>query len=200
MPRKTPANGHAPRRLTLGSGPLLRTSDRLEACARFLLGFVLLMGIALALAVGTGSYTQRQSEAATQAADRHRVSAELLEHASLPTTAASVNTADVGRAPVVWIAPSGSEHEAVISVPARARAGSDVLIWVDGNGDLTSPPLGDGDALTVAVGHALLSYLGISLVAVAAYRSFGKLLDRGRARRWAAEWDSVEPVWTGRVP
>jgi hypothetical protein len=196
---KTSANGHALRRLTLGSGPLKRTSDRLEVLARLLLAFVLLMAIAVALAVATATYTQRRSEATAQAADRHRMSAELLENASL-STAASEDIANVGQAPVVWTAPSGVEHRAVVAVPVRAKAGSDVFIWVDRNGDRTSPPLGDGDVVTAAVGRALLTYVGICLVAVAAYRLFRRLLERSRARRWATEWAAVEPVWTGKVP
>ena len=199
MPRKTPATGHGLRRFTLGSGPLKRTSDRLEVLGRILLGFILLMAIPVALTVGTATYTQRRSEATAQVADRHRVSAELMENASLPTTA-SERDADVGRAPVVWTAPSGVERRAVISVPIRAKAGSSLSIWVDREGDRTSQPLGDTDVATVTIGYALLTFVGICVVAVVAYLLFRRLLDRSRARRWATEWAAVEPVWTGKVP
>jgi Flp pilus assembly protein TadB len=195
MPRHTPAAGHALRRLTLGSGPLKRTSDRLEALARILLGFVLLLAIAVALAVATATYTQRRSEATAQAADRQRVMAELLEDASAP---ASGDVAYVRQASAVWTAPSGNEHQEVITVSPGARAGSTLFIWVDRSGDRTSPPMGDGDVAAPAVGHALLTYLGISVVAVGAYRFFRSLLERSRARRWGTEWEAVEPVWTGR--
>jgi Flp pilus assembly protein TadB len=195
MPRHTPAAGHALRRLTLGSGPLKRTSDRLEALARILLGFVLLLAIAVALAVATATYTQRRSEATAQAADRQRVMAELLEDASAP---ASGDVAYVRQASAVWTAPSGNEHQEVITVSPGARAGSTLFIWVDRSGDRTSPPMGDGDVAASAVGHALLTYLGISVVAVGAYRFFRSLLERSRARRWGTEWEAVEPVWTGR--
>jgi Flp pilus assembly protein TadB len=195
MPRHTPAAGHALRRLTLGSGPLKRTSDRLEALARILLGFVLLLAIAVALAVATATYTQRRSEATAQAADRQRVMAELLEDASAP---ASGDVAYVRQASAVWTAPSGNEHQEVITVSPGARAGSTLFIWVDRSGDRTSPPMGDGDVAAPAVGHALLTYLGISVVAVGAYRFFRSLLERSRARRWGTEWEAVEPVWTAR--
>jgi Flp pilus assembly protein TadB len=195
MPRHTPAAGHALRRLTLGSGPLKRTSDRLEAFARILLGFVLLLAIAVALAVATATYTQRRSEATAQAADRQRVMAELLEDASAP---ASGDVAYVRQASAVWTAPSGDEHQEVITVSPGARAGSTLFIWVDRSGDRTSPPMGDGDVAAPAVGHALLTYLGISVVAVGAYRFFRSLLERSRARRWGTEWEAVEPVWTAR--
>ena len=199
MPRKTPTTGHALRRRTLGSGPLTRTSDRLEALARILLCIVLLLAIAVALAVATATYSQRRSEATAQASDRHRVDAELLEDVSSPTVA-SEGTAYVGRAAAVWTAPSGDERRAVISVRTGAEAGSTVSIWVDRAGDRTAPPLGNGDVVTLAVGFAVLTYLGISVVAASAYRLFRRVLERSRARRWAAEWAAVEPVWTGRVP
>jgi membrane protein implicated in regulation of membrane protease activity len=197
MPRHTPAAGHALRRLTLGSGPLKRTSDRLEALARILLGFVLLLAIAVALAVATATYTQRRSEATAQAADRQRVMAELLEDASAPAPA-SGDVAYMRQASVVWTAPSGDEHQEVITVFPGARAGSTLFIWVDRSGDRTSPPMGGADVAAPAVGQALLTYLGISVVAVGAYRSFRSLLERSRARRWGTEWEAVEPVWTGR--
>ena len=197
MPRNTPGTGHALRRLTLGSGPLGRTSDRLEAFARILLGFVLLLAMAVALAVATATYTERRSEATAQAADRQRVIAELLEDASSPTPATE-DVAHVGQASAVWTAPSGAERQEVITVPPGARVGSTLFIWVDRFGDRTAPPLDDGDVAAPAVGHALLTYLGISVVAVGAYRVFRLLLERGRARRWDTDWEAVEPVWTGR--
>jgi hypothetical protein len=157
------------------------------------------MTIAVALAVATATYVQRMSEATAQADERHRVSAELLENASSPT-AVSEGAAAVGRATAVWIAPSGVERRAVITVPMHAKAGASLSIWVDRDGKETSPPLDVGNVVAVTVGYALLTYLTISMMAVVAYLLFRRLLDRSRMRRWTAEWAAVEPVWTGKVP
>ena len=38
------------------------------------------------------------------------------------------------------------------------------------------------------------------LYAVVVDREVRSLLDRGRMRRWAADWAVVEPVWSRKVP
>lgn len=199
MPHDRPTTGQAIRRFTLGSGPLKRTSDRLEFLARVVLTSVLLWAVAIALAVATASYSQGRSEVIAQAAERQQVSAELLEDAWAPKDGWE-SVPNVARATAVWTAPSAVERTAAISVPVRAKAGSIHAIWIDRNGDRTTRPLSSGDVVGRTVGIALLTYLGISMVAVAAYRLFRMQLDRGRSRRWAAEWAVVEPKWTGKVP
>jgi hypothetical protein len=198
VPHDRPTTGQVIRRFTLGSGPLKRTSDRLEFLARVVLTSVLLCAVAVALAVATASYTQGRSEVATQAAEREQVVAELLDDAAAQERG-SEGVSDVARATAVWTAPSGVERTAAISVPAAARAGSALTIWVDQNGDRTTRPLSTGDVVGWTVGMALLTYLGIAMVAVGAYRLFRTQLDRSRSRRWAAEWAVVEPKWTGKV-
>jgi hypothetical protein len=199
VPHDRPTIGQAIRRLTLGTGPLKRTSDRLQCLARFLLAGVLAIALAVALAVATASYTQGQSEADAQAAERHQVRAELLEDASVPE-AGSESVPDVWRAAAAWVGPGGVRHTEAISVPAHAEAGATHAIWIDRNGDRTTRPLGIGDVVSRAVGAALLTYLGIAMTAIGAYLLFSRQLDRSRSRRWAAEWAVVEPKWTGKVP
>ena len=199
MPRDRPTTGQAIRRFTLGSGPLKRTSDRLELLARVVLTGVLLSAVAIALAVATASYSQGRSEVTAQAAERQQVSAELLEDASMPKDG-SQSVPDLGRATASWTGPSGVRHTEPISVPVRAKAGSTQVIWVDRTGDRTTRPVTSGDVVGRTVGIALVTYLGIALVAIGIYRLFRSQLDRSRSRRWAAEWAVVEPKWTGKVP
>jgi hypothetical protein len=187
------------RRFTLGSGPLKRTSDRLEFLTRVVLAVILLSAVAVALTVATATSTQGRAEVLAQAADRHQVGADLLEDAS-PLNDGSETAPRSGRANAVWTGPSGAQHTGVISVPVHAEAGSTHPIWIDGNGERTTRPLTNGDVAGRSVGFALLTYLGISLVAWGGYRSVRALLDRSRSREWAAEWAIVEPRWTGKVP
>jgi uncharacterized protein (DUF2062 family) len=198
VPHDRPTTGQAIRRFTLGSGPLKRNSDRLELLARIVLTSVLLSAVAITLAVAIASYTQGRSEVVAQASERQQVSAELLEDASVPKDG-SESVPDVARATAVWTAPSGVERTAAISVPVRAKAGSTQAIWIDRNGDRTTHPLSSGDVVGGAVCTALLTYLGISMVAIGAYRLFRRQLDRSRFRRWADEWAVVEPKWTGKA-
>jgi hypothetical protein len=197
MARETPSSGRAVRRLTLGSGPLKRTSDRLEFLSRIALVLVLLTAVAISLAVATATYSLGRVEVTTQAAERSQVEARLLEDAS-PTAGGTV--ADVGRAPAVWTAPSGAEHTGQVPARVGAEAGSTVVIWVDRGGERTTRPLGTGDVVSRSVGAAVLTYIGIAASAVGAHLLVRRLLDRSRSRRWAAEWALVGPVWSGRVP
>jgi hypothetical protein len=198
VPDDRPTTGQAIRRFTLGSGPLKRTSDRLQYLARVLLAGVLVTALAVALAVATASYTQGRSVVATEAAEREQVVAELLDDAVAQGGAEGEPPG--ARATAVWTAPSGVERTATITAPVGARAGWTRPIWVDRDGDRTTRPLSTGDVVGRAVGIALLTYLGIAMTAVGAYLVFGRQLDRSRSRRWADEWAAVEPVWTRTVP
>jgi hypothetical protein len=187
------------RRFTLGSGPLKRTSDRLQCLARVALTLALLSAVAVALAVATATFTHGKSEALVQAAERQKVSAQLLEDASALSDGPGI-VPDAGQATAAWTDPAGVEHTAAIRVPAGADAGSMHTIWVDRNGDRTTRPLSDRDVAGRSVGIAVTTYLWTSLIAWGAYRSVRGLLDRSRSRQWAAEWAVVEPEWTGKVP
>jgi hypothetical protein len=190
--------GRGIRRFTLGSGPLKRTSDRLEFLSRVLLTAVLLATVPIALAVATATYTGGRAEVAQEAADRHRVDARLLEDAAAP--AGSGNGVDVGQARAVWTAPSGAERSGTVPAWPGAEAGTTVVIWVDRDGSRTTRPLSTGDVVGRALGAAVLTYAGIAVVAVGGHLVVHRLLDRSRYRRWAAEWALVGPDWTGRVP
>ena len=197
MPHNRVPPGHALRRFTLGSGPLKRTSDRLQHLCRILLVCVLLTGVAVALAVATAAYTQGVAKAAAQAATRHEVTAQLTEDAQPPVESSTAS--GWGSASVTWRGPAGELHRAVLSVPAGAQAGSNLLVWVDGAGDRTTRPISRGDAVYAGIGYGLVTYLAITAVALIAYWLFRGSLDRGRSRRWATEWAAVEPVWSRTV-
>jgi hypothetical protein len=197
--RQQPTLGRSIRRFTLGSGPLKRASDRLEFLSRLLLTAVLLTAVAVALAVATATYSLGRSEIAQETADRHRVSAQLLEDAAVPA-GGSGNGMDIGRAPAVWTAPSGAERSGPVPARPDAEVGSTVLIWVDGDGARTTRPLSTGDVVGRALGAAVLTWIAISASAYGGHLVVRRMLDRSRARRWATEWAIVGPVWTGRVP
>jgi hypothetical protein len=197
MALERPSAGEALRRFTLGSGPLKRGSDRLQVLARVLLLCTLLVAVPIALAVATSTGSRARIQAAAQVAERHQVSARLLEDAPW-TSAGADDVAARSPAQAVWTGPSGIEQEVLVLVPAGSPAGTTVGLWADRDGRLAQEPLSEGDIVASSVGHALLTLFLIATSAVAAYLSLRKLLDRGRSRRWAAEWVVVEPVWTRR--
>ena len=187
------------RRFTLGSGPLKRTSDRIQFLARVLLVFSLVTAIPVALVVASVVHAQALTEARAESLERHQVDAELVADPTV-STGESDDVVLAFRAPAVWPGPSGAEHTGVLVVPTGAKAGSTVAIWVDGDGDVTTRPLDAGDAKARAVGMAAVTYGWIAGLAAGAYLAFRASLDRSRLRRWAADWAVIEPEWTRRVP
>jgi hypothetical protein len=187
------------RRFTLGSGPLKRGSDRLQFGARLLLVVLLLaLAVPIGLAVGTAVYTQGRADAALQAATRHRTTAQLLDDASVPTQPTD-GAWQPARARVTWLLPSGGTREAVVDVPAGARADSDVRVWVDESGQPARPPAAAGDAAREGVSLGIVAFVGFTVVTVLSYEVFRLVLDRSRSRSWGDEWAAVEPVWTRKV-
>jgi hypothetical protein len=186
------------RRFTLGSGPLKRTSDRWEFFARVLLVCSLATAIPIAMVVASVAHAQALTEAAAQAIERTQVDAELVADPPHLTTFAE-DVPQTSRGPAVWRGPSGAVHSGLVVVPIGARAGWTVPIWVDRDGELTTRPLDRGDAVARAVGMAGGTYLSVSSLAVAVYLAVRAALDRSRLRRWAADWEVIEPVWTRTV-
>jgi hypothetical protein len=182
------------RRCTLVSGPLTRTSDRVQVLARLVVLLTVLAAVPVAGSVATVTYSDGIAAADAEAADRHQVGARLLDDAVVQQTTAA-GTSEVMVATVAWTGPAGTTQD-VVPVPSDARAGSTVAIWVDRDGDRVLPPTTHGDAAVTAFGSALLTFLGIALVTAGAYLSLRAALDRARMRRWADEWAAVEPVWT----
>jgi hypothetical protein len=186
------------RRFTLGSGPLKRTSDRIQFLTRVLLVCSLATAIPIALVVAAVVHAQALTEATAQSLERHQVDAELVADPPVLTSPAD-DVPRTSRASAVWPGPSGAEHRGLVLVPTGAKAGATVTIWVDRDGDLTARPLDRGDAMARAAGMATATYAFIAALAFGIYLAFRVALDRSRLRRWAADWAVIEPVWTRTV-
>jgi hypothetical protein len=186
------------RRFLLGSGPLKRSSDRLQVLARVLLVSLVLAAVPIALAVATATGSQTRAVADAQAASRHRVTATLVEDAGPPTDRGEY-ALPVVAVSATWAAPSGAARHGIIDAPARLRAGSIVRIWVDAHGDVTTRPLDDSDVVARAVFHSVTTFLCVTGVAALGYVGSRRAIDRSRMRRWAADWAVVEPVWSRTV-
>ena len=181
------------RRFTLGSGPLKRTSDRVEFASRVLLLLALLSAVPVGLAVGAAAWTAVHATADAQAATRSEVTATLLFDAPEPEPGS-----DTARTTAVWTAPEGGTRSARIDAPAGARAGEEVGIWVDRSGDLTPAPLDEAQVAGQAVVIGVLAGLGLLLAALTGHLLVTWALDRRRDRQWATGWLAVEPLWVSR--
>lgn len=181
------------RRFTLGSGPLKRTSDRVEVLSRVLLALVLLLAAPLGALAGAVSYADVHAAAAAQAAARHQ------EQATLLADAPAAGSFDVYLpAAATWAGPGGARLTGAVEAPTGARAGAAVVVWVNRAGRLTTAPLTDRQVLGQAVVVGALSCLGVAVAGTSGHLVVLWLLERRRLRRWAAGWASVEPLWVSR--
>jgi hypothetical protein len=190
-----PRAGRGIRRILLGPRPLTRATDRPRLVAQVVLLATLLASIPIAFAVAVSTYTGTHLQAVAQAAERHPVSATLLENAPVLDNG-SDEAVTTSRAAAVWTEASGKKQKGSVLVTAGTAAGSTIRIWLDRAGHVTGSPLTDGDAVARAVGHALVTVLLVVMCAFAAYGAALRALAHRRDRRWATEWATVEPLWT----
>jgi hypothetical protein len=88
--------------------------------------------------------------------------------------------------------------EGTVTVPVGASAGETVRIWTDADGRRTGTPLTPGTVGLTSVVSGAVTVL-VAVAGTAGLRAgVCTPLDRSRARRWAREWDEVEPVWAAR--
>ena len=137
-----------------------------------------------------------RAERAHQAA-RHQVAAVLL--ASAPA-AAQPGEGELAQ-PMVqarWAAPDGTRRTGAVPVPAGARAGSTVLLWIDTSGRLSDPPLQHRQVAGQAVFGAVLAVAGLGLVLWCCGTLSHRALDKRRLAAWDADWRVTGPRWTSR--
>jgi hypothetical protein len=181
------------RRFTLGSGPLKRTSDRVEFASRVVLLVALVLAAPVGLLAGAAGYTSLQATAEQEADTRFPVTATLLADAARPEAGGADAPAEA-----FWTAPDGSTPSGQVDAPAGARAGDAVAIWVDASGRVTPEPLPSGEVVVQAVVIGFLAALFLVITGMAGHLVVVWQLDRRRARRWADGWSSVAPVWASR--
>ncbi|MEU5771433.1 Rv1733c family protein [Streptomyces asoensis] len=174
------------------AGSLSRASDRFERWFRRVLMAVLVVGLPLA-AVGAGlaSYEASMRTVRAQAAERHQVTARLTS---------KVRGDDWAKRPVRvrWTDADGTVRTGTALVRTGTPEGAAVRVWVTRAGTVTSAPVGPLNATTSGWLVGAMSALGVA-AAVYAVREGGLvLLDRRRYAQWEAEWDVVEPRWSGR--
>ena len=181
------------RRFTLGSGPLKRTSDRVEHASRLVLALALLLAVPLGLLAGAVAYSSVSATARHEAATRFPEAATLLENSagsgpvgvSVPTRA-------------TWTTPGGATRTGTVNAKPGMPAASTVDIWVDDDGRLTPPPLTEGEAVGQSVVIGVLAVLALVIAGMTGHLVVLWLLERRRMRLWERGWTSVEPLWVSR--
>jgi hypothetical protein len=184
------------RRFLVGSGPLKRTSDRVEALGRVLAVTLVLLAVPVALALATVTRSDLTAAAARQAADLHQVVGVTREDVPWPDQGMG------GRASVraVVTDPDGLRREVRVVVERGTPARTQVPVWLADDGTVAAAPVGGAAIAVEAASIGGVVVLGALLLAVGGQVLLRRRLDRGRARRWDAEWALVEPMWSRRVP
>jgi hypothetical protein len=172
------------------NNPLCRRSYLLEAWA--LLG-VGTLGVTAAALTGLAVSRSVQHHLAQQRAERHPVTAVLLEDASdVPGYASQP------RAQVRWTAPDGSRHTGRAKVNVDLESGARITVWTDSNGELAPAPASGSAAHAEALATGAAAAGTVAALALAAFGIATQLADRRRADQWAAEWAVIGPQWDRR--
>jgi hypothetical protein len=133
----------------LGSNPLIRASDRLEALAALGVLVVALLGVPVAAQAGSQIYDAGVRSANEQAHTRHSVQAVALEGStSMP---ADFDNPAYVRAQ--WHEGTQLHTERVIA-PIGVKAGQPMTIWLDATGKVVAAPQTAQDAELSAVAAA----------------------------------------------
>ena len=190
------------RRFTLGAGPLKRGSDHVEVVGRLAVVLSLLVAAPLAVAATTVTTDHLEALAAAEAAERHLVSAVLLEDAR----AQHPRGGDQGHrvratvpAQAVWSVPGGAPHEGVVLARSGTVAGQAVPVWVDDDGSLTRPPLDPAGIPGSAMAAGAVFLIGVPTGTWTLHAVLCCALGAQRARRWEQGWVAVEPEWASRL-
>ncbi|MDT0566164.1 hypothetical protein RM704_01485 [Streptomyces sp. DSM 3412] len=185
----SPRDEHPPK----GANPLSRPSDRFEAWLRRVLLVVLVLGLPVAAySAGTSVYASSMKAVRVQTAERHEITARLAEDLDPD------NDATKQLARVRWTDEDGAVRTENALVKAGTDKGAAVRVWLDREGNPTTPPM---NSLNAKAGGWLaggMAAFGVALGCYAVRSGTRLLLDRGRYARWDAEWDRVEPLWSAR--
>ncbi|GAA4731331.1 Rv1733c family protein [Actinomycetospora chibensis] len=167
---------------------LRRRSDGIELTARWVLLLVGLIIVPVALTIGSEVTAALAPQVEEQWAERHQVTATVLERPVNHNSARSDVTDQDRRAAVGWRAADGTMREAEVHVGLSARPGDPRVLWVDRADRPTPPPItasypaAQGLLVTIAI------LLGDLLISLALLIGLRWVLDRMRLRAWEAAW------------
>jgi len=184
-------------RLWMGRNPLRRRADRIEALITAGLLTVFLAGAPLSWGP-VGRWVQHVSQR-EQHAQRawHQIPAVLLEAAPAAPhinfrAAWSPDFLERAR----WVGPGGRVLVGDVPVRAGTVVGRRVLIWVDGSGRPTGPPLVHSALMRRVIGAEVLTPVCLGFVLLGVAWLVRWVIDRRRLAAWEAAWASIGPRWT----
>ncbi|PXY30468.1 hypothetical protein BAY59_12870 [Prauserella coralliicola] len=183
------------RRLFVGRNPLARPGDRLESRLLVILLLLVLFSIPVVASLGSETYASRLAVAEQEAESKHRATAVLLADAPVSMTTGELESVGVLAR---WERPDGTEQVGEVSAYRGSTRGTEVPVWLDDSGELTSPPITRAGAATDAASVAISAWLGVVALCGLVFLAVRGVLARLRAAQWAREWARVEREWSRR--
>ncbi|WP_151481953.1 Rv1733c family protein [Streptomyces albicerus] len=176
--------------------PLRRRSDVVAAWTALVVAVLLCVGAPLAgLTVGWRMYDGARAAAAEQRAERHRVRAEVTEHAPAAVPVAEGDRQPTYRVTVRWAEPGEPPRTDETRVPAGTRVGDRTDIWLDDRGRIVPAPA-DGTAIwqhTLTAGACATGV--VAACVLGAYAVVRRIATRRRLAEWEQEWARTGPEW-----
>lgn len=168
---------------------LMRRSDRIEGVLRLFLLLVLLAAIPIGVCCGSAAAAHAAARIAAQNSGKSSVTATIAaDPIVLP---ADQRVPVVAPAAAVTWTVNGHPYSATIDVPAGAKKGDTVRIWVDRTGHQTWPPRSVHDARTHGIEIGMLILAALCGGALILFRAAGWLLARRRSAAWDRDWSRV---------
>jgi ABC-type Fe3+ transport system permease subunit len=176
--------------------PLRRRSDVVEAWTVLAVAVLLFVGAPLTgAAVGWWRYDNAQARAAAQRAERHRVSALLVETAPAAVPSPQGARPPTFRVKVRWTEPGKGARTGEALVPAGGQRGDRVDVWLDAHGRNVGPPVSAGAIWQHALTTGASTAAGVVALVLAWYLTVRRITARRRLAEWERDWAHTGPEW-----
>ncbi len=179
--------------LSLGSNPLRRDVDRMEAGIFAALLVAFLIGAPL-LAVAAGWWSTARQRPSSARSSLCTWSPRCYCRMSLTSWRAPAR-GDAG-ALARWTAPNGNPRVGLVLDVGGTKAGSRLRIWVDGSGRQADPPLTRRGVQSRVITAAALASVVFAFTLLAMAICLRWLLNRRRLAGWGMAWADIGPRWT----
>lgn len=169
-----------------------RATDRVEDLVAWLLSGAALLVVVAAVVTGVNVHGREAERARLDNRSASQARAVLLENAH-------VVSGDFAAAPAQvrarWTDRDGREHVGPIAATRSRPAGTEVDVWIDAEGEITSRRTHPANAVIGGIVSALGVLCAGATPLLATWFGVRSLTWRSNSRRWEREWARVEPRW-----
>jgi hypothetical protein len=191
-----------PRRMTFAvwRNPLARSTDRTQAGLLLLAIALWLIALPIVAAAGSMIWSGISEAATVQQETRTTVTARLLADAPNYSYSSEYGTPVSPTVTVIaeWTGPDGRLHSGSVEAAGGARSGDQQSIWIDKAGGLVDPPIVTGFAAVLMVVATVAAWLAWGALLWVWWLTVRWRLNKRRANDWDQQWETIEPVWSGR--